>query len=157
MNIGLDIAKKGPQAAGALLVNNLKRGLDRQEWIERARNVATVGSGPKSHPSIISGLRFWVFFAIRVLNLRADLLPPSLEGLLAWSRLVRNKGTFCRCVSYIKLRCGILNLSVMVFAHPSLARAKEAIAKRRLVAPRQQTWIGHDVLVQLVPKVWFLK
>ena len=40
-----------------------------------------------------------------------------------------------------------------VVAHPSLARAKEAFVKRRLVAPRQQTWIGHDVLLQLVPNV----
>ena len=119
-------------------------------WLERARVAAIVGSCPKSHASVISGLRFWAFFAIRVLNLRGNLLPPTLEGLLAWSRLFRNKGTFCNYVSYVKLGCEVLGLSVDVFAHPSLARAKEAIKKRRLVMPRQQTWIGHDVLVRLL-------
>jgi len=146
----LDIASKGPRAAGALLVNDIKRGLDRDVWLERARVAAIVGSCPKSHASVISGLRFWAFFAIRVLNLRGNLLPPTLEGLLAWSRLFRNKGTFCNYVSYVKLGCEVLGLSVDVFAHPSLARAKEAIKKRRLVMPRQQTWIGHDVLVRLL-------
>ena len=149
----LDIASKGPRAAGALLVEQLKRGLDRQEWIERARVAAIVGSCPKSHPSVISGLRFWAYFSIRVLHLRGDLLPPTLEGLLAWSRLFRNKGTFCNYVSYVKLGCEIRGLPVDVFAHPSMARAKEAIRKRRLVMPRQPTWIGHDVLAQLIPKV----
>ena len=149
----LDIATKGPRAAGVLLVENVKRGLDRQEWIENARVAAIVGSCPKSHPSVISGLRFWAFFAIRVLHKRGDLLPPTLEGLLAWSRLFRNKGTFCNYVSYVKLGCEIRGLPIGVFAHPSLARAKEAIKKRRLVMPRQPTWIGHDVLEQLIPKV----
>ena len=146
----LDIASKGPRAAGVLLVANLKRGLDRQEWVERARVAAIVGSCPRSHPSVISGLRFWAFFAIKVLNQRGDLLPPSLEGLLAWSRLFRNKGTFTNYLSYVKLGCEILNLPVAVFVHPSLNRAKEAIMKRRLVAPRMQTWIGHQLLLQMV-------
>ena len=74
----LDIASKGPRAAGALLLNNLKRGLDRHEWIERARVAAIVGSCPKSHKSAISGLRCWAWFAINVLHQRGDLLPPSL-------------------------------------------------------------------------------
>ena len=146
----LALASKGPRAACTMLVDNLKRGLDRQDWVERARIAAIVGSCPKSHPSVISGLRFWAFFAIRVLNLRGDLLPPSLEGLLAWSRLFRSKGTFCNYVSYVKLGCEILNYPVGVFAHPSLKRAKEAILKRRLVEPRLQTWIGHELLVRLV-------
>ena len=150
MNTELDIASKGPRGAGALLVDNLKRGLDRQDWIEKACIAAIVGSCPKSHPSAISGLRCWAFFAIRVLNLRGNLLPPSLEGLLAWSRLFRSKGTFCNYVSYVKLGCEILNLSVAVFAHPSLKRAKVAILKRRLLAPRLQTWIGHQLLVRMV-------
>ena len=146
----LDIASKGPRAAGALLVDNLKRGLDRQEWVERARVAAIVGSCPKSHPSVISGLRFWSFFAIRVLNQRGDLLPPSLEGLLAWSRLFRNKRTFSNYLSYVKLGCEIRNVPVDVFAHSSLKRAKMAILKRRLVAPRVPTWIGHQLLLQMV-------
>ena len=119
-------------------------------WLERARVAAIVGSCPRSHASVISGLRFWAFFAIRVLHHRGNLLPPTWDGLLAWSRLFRNKGTFCNYVSYVKLGYEIQGLSVDVFAHPSLALAKETIKKRRLVMPRQQTWIGRDVLVRLL-------
>ena len=82
--------------------------------------------------------------------MRGELLPPSLEGLLAWSRLFRNSGTFGNYMSYVTLGCEILGHPVSVFVRPSLKRAKVAILKRRVVEPRQQTWIGHKLLVKLV-------
>ena len=44
-------------------------------------------------------------------------------------------------------------LPAAMFAHPSLARAQEAMKKRRLVLPGQQTCIGHHLLGQLLPQV----
>jgi len=99
-------------------------------------------------------MRFWAWFALNVLQISGDVLPPSLDGLLQWSRLFRNRGTFGNYLSYVKLACEIQGAPVSVFAHPSLARAKESIRKRRLVEPRPLTWIGlrvvQDLMMQLL-------
>ncbi len=68
---------------------------------------------------------------MNVLHLRGDVLPPSINGLLQWSRLFRNPNTFGNYVSYVKLACELKGAPIEVFTHPSLARAKEAIRKRR--------------------------
>ena len=76
-------------------------------------------------------MRFWSWYAVHILGLPGDILPPDLDGLLAWSRLFRCHSTFGNYLSYVKLACEIKGVSVSVFQHPSLKRAKVAIEKRR--------------------------
>ena len=105
--------------------------LVRGEWLHNARIQAIVGSCPKSHESAKSGMRFRGWFAVNILCCPGEILPPQLDGLLAWSRLFRCHGTFGNYVSYVKLACEIKGVSVDVFQHPSLKRAKASIEKRR--------------------------
>ena len=166
----LAIAECGPRAAGKLLASVLRSGGDRftvchelmrvnacacmcvlrTEWINNARIQAIVGSCAKSHASAKSGMRFWRWFAVHILGYEGDVLPPRLDGLLAWSRLFRCHQTFGNYVSYVKLACEIKGDCVDVFGHPSLRRAKASIEKRRLFVPRTPTWVSLAVLQQLV-------
>ena len=146
----LAIAECGPRAAGKLLASVLRSGGDRTEWINNARIQAIVGSCAKSHASAKSGMRFWRWFAVHILGYEGDVLPPRLDGLLAWSRLFRCHQTFGNYVSYVKLACEIKGDCVDVFGHPSLRRAKASIEKRRLFVPCTPTWVSLAVLQQLV-------
>jgi len=87
---------------------------------------------------------------VYVLGKRGKVLPPSIDGLLQWSRLFRHPGTFGNYVTYVKLACELEGEPVDVFIHPSLKRAKVAIAKRRLYAPRVPTWISMVTLQRLL-------
>ena len=95
-------------------------------------------------------MRFWAWFAVHTFNYPGDILPPDVNGLLAWSRLFRHHGTFGNYLSYVKLACEIKGVSVDVFQHPSLRRAKASIEKLRLFSPRTPTWVGMTLLQQLV-------
>ena len=149
----LDIKLQRPRDAGIHLAKKFKHGLDRQDWLESARVAAIAGSCPRSHASAISGIKFYAWFALNILQQKGNLLPPSIESLLAWSRLFRNAKTFGNYVSYVKLACELRGVALDVFSHPSLRRAKEAVRKRRLVAPRPPTWIGHDLVCRLLTLV----
>ena len=81
-------------------------------------------------------------------------LPPTIDGLLQWSRLFRHPGTFGNYVTYTKLACELEGEPVEVFLHPSLKRAKQAIEKRRLWAPREPTWIRMGTLERLLVLVF---
>ena len=146
----LAIAACGPRAAGRLLTSVLRSNGDRNEWVSNARIQAIVGSCAKSHASAKSGMRFWRWFAVHILGYEGDVLPPRLDGLLAWSRLFRCHQTFGNYVSYVKLACEIKGACVDVFGHPSLRRAKTSIEKRRLFMPRTPTWVCLEVLQKLV-------
>jgi len=80
-------------------------------------------------------------------------LPPTVAGLLQWSRLFRCHKTFGNYVSYVKVACELEDEDVSVFGHPSLKRAKQAILKRKLLAPRTPTWVDMGTLQQLLALV----
>ena len=124
--------------------------IGRESWLSDARVQAIAGSCPRSHDSAKSGMRFWKWFAVFILGMRGNVLPPSLAGLLQWSRLFRNHKVFGNYLSYVKLACELVGCDIDVFRHPSLRRAKTAILKRRLMAPRIPTWIGVGVVGRLV-------
>ncbi len=82
---------------------------DRALWTQAACNEAILGSCPSSLDSVKSGIRCWLKYAaqvglphlllrhtvtvvkaVQVLELSVeDALPPTLEGLLSWSRTFR--------------------------------------------------------------------
>jgi hypothetical protein len=98
--------------------------------------------------------------------------PPALPDVLAWSTLFRNYKTFGNYVSYVKVACECLGVSLevrhlsgrgrracslgawrvlaQVFAHPSVARAKDAIAKRCLSQTRVPLFVQMPMVQGMV-------
>ena len=122
----------GPMAAlkRAQLEEKSEQGKD--EWLEKARIDAILGSCRLSLPSVRSGIRCYAEFAGRQLNLkkvarnallcftgnmntgRGHLLPPKLEMLLAWSTLFRSEGTFANYVAHVRTACMLCEVSIKV-------------------------------------------
>ena len=103
----------------------------RRTWLEGARVQAIVGSCKGSRDSVLSGMKFWKWFALNVLGWRGNVLPPTVASLLQWSRLFRNHKTFGNYLSYVKVACELRQVPTDVFSHPSVKRAKDSIKKRR--------------------------
>ena len=123
------------------------------EWVDNARNLAILGSCPKSLPSVRSGLRCWFNFAKEALGREGSELPPSLDGLLAWSMTFRCDRTFSNYLGHVKTGCMLLGLTCEAVDSQVLKRAKTAIAKRTSFRPRKQLFLGlrmvEDMLVYL--------
>jgi hypothetical protein len=123
----------------------------RSDWLERARIVAILGPAARSLPSLRSGLRAWVGYARQVLRCRVGQeFPPSVDGIVAWSLLFGNPGTFANYLNYLRVGCILARLPVAVFAAPEIKRAKAAIARRLLFNPRPQFFIRLRLLEKLI-------
>ena len=136
----------GPTKAAAGLCNALPNVNDRAEWAVVARIEAIVGSCPRSMDSAKSGMRAWLGFFRNVLGKTGNAFPPLLDDLLAWSRLFQHEGTFRNYLFYVRLGCELTGMSVDVFDHPSMRRAKIAVAKRGLATKRKPRFIRQDIL-----------
>ena len=112
------------------------------EWVDNARNLAILGSCPKSLPSVRSGLKCWLRFAREALGREGRELPPSQDGLLAWSMTFRCDRTFSNYLGHVKTGCMLLGLSCEAVDSQVLKRAKLAIAKRTSFRPRMQLFLG---------------
>jgi len=124
-----DASRGGPrQALKRLCSFNTEK--DRASWIANAKLQAILGSCPKSHASVLSGIRCYIAFAEKVLKIEGEVFPPSREGLLAWSISFRCHGTFCNYLSYVQTACELLDVPTEVFSCRALKRAKVAITKR---------------------------
>ena len=112
-----------------------------------ARVKAIVGSIAGSKASAVSGMRAWAAFHSKCLRRTGPPFPPLLDDLLCWSTLfrhvyckallgvlpgdfVRHPRTFSNYLSYVKVACELVGVSLAVFGHPSLRRAKIAIGAR---------------------------
>ena len=115
----------------------------------RAHVDAVLGSAPASLPSVASGLRCWAAFCDGVLGLQGRHLPPSVEGLVAFSSLFRNHKTYGNYLSYIVVGCHLAGVDDGAARHPIVKRAKTAIMKRQ-AAPPPKMFIQLSLLVQLV-------
>ena len=73
----------GPAAACKKLTSSLASTHVRQDWVAAARTSAILGTCPRSHKSVRSGLRCWYAFAQQVLQRKGQELPPTVDGLLA--------------------------------------------------------------------------
>ena len=98
-------------------------------------------------------MKHWKWFAVNVLKLTGNVLPPTLDGLLQWSRVFRHHKTFGNYCSYVKLACDLQGVPTEVFSRAALRRAKDAIKKRRLWLPRQPTWIKGDLVQMMLVQV----
>ena len=127
---------RGPRAA----INALARGLvagGAQSWRERARVGALCGSSQRSLREIASVLRCWSAVAISVLGINdSPLLPPTVDGLLQWSRAFVVKATFLDCPGKLRLACEILRLSTASLDHCSGAGASDHPGSELSLSPK---------------------
>ena len=141
----------GPRAAVGTLRAQLKTNAERSAWVRAAWAEAVLGSCPSSHASAKSGLRCWFAFAKEVLGVAHEkALPPSAEGLVAWSLTFRCHGTYCNYVSHVRLGCLLADVDTAVFDHPAIRRAKAAVDKRVPHASRQRHFIRLCLLERLI-------
>ena len=140
----------GPTAALKRLMATTSSNAEKNEWVEKSRVGALLGSCPKSHDSLNSGTKAWIGFARHVLNLEGREFPPPIEGLLAWSALFKHHKTFSNYLGYVRLGCHMLNVSDEVFNSPMLRRAKAAVKKRRAYAQRPRMWIRQDMIRRIL-------
>ena len=149
----------GPRSALKRVLAEAPEGVAKQRWIEESRVRAILGSCPRTRASALSGLRCWISFAQRMLYVKGNELPPSLEGLLAWSNLFRCEGTFSNYVGHVRLACELVRCDTSVFDRREVKRAKIAIRKRRQFVSRERTFLGLAevrklvLLVQSLPAV----
>ena len=76
-------------------------------------------------------------------------LPPTVTGLVAWSRIFAVKNTYTNYMSKLALACEIAGVSRKAFSHPSVARAKRTIGTLQS-APKPKRGIRLDLLERLV-------
>ena len=134
--VSLDVKAIGPAQAVRRMSEQFTTEGERRLWEFEARARAIVGSCPRSLDSARSGMRCWLGYYRKGLNKGGDAFPPALDDLLSFSCLFQHPGTFCNYLGYIRLACELLGVATEVFEHPSVKRAKTAIAKRRLFTPR---------------------
>ena len=116
------------------------------------------------------GINCWKLFATQVLRLDRA-WPPPLDGLLAWSRtfrfIVRVCGvgrcfccflswhrcsrTFANYLAHARTGCLLADECDTVFDHPALKRAKTAITKAEVFAPRRKMFLQLSTLQSIMP------
>ena len=96
-------------------------------FVSKARLEAICGN-MSSIREAATAVRCWKKFAINMNIVAPDEeLPPSVTGLLSWSRIFRSKGTYANYMSKLALACEIGGVSRKSFAHPSVKRAKATV------------------------------
>ena len=119
---------------------------DLDSWCDKARIEALMGSCPRSVESFKSGVRAWLEFVDEVLSGHGNAFPPSLGGLLAWSKMFRCSGTFGNYLAYVKLACELAKAPTEVFRADELRRAKTAIRKQGGFVSREKMFLRIDIL-----------
>ena len=136
-----DVTGSGPLAMGKFVGKQLTTSAAREAWMANARDSALAGSCPKSHPSVISGLRCWQRFAEKVLGHGTDDLPPKINELLAWSTLFRCSKTYRNYLNYVRLGCELVSVETSVFDNSMLKRAQRSIEKKWKFIARGQMFL----------------
>ena len=140
---------EGPMKTIKHLVETKGAGTNMGLYIEVARLEAICGS-MVSIRETSTALRCWKLFCVGTrLVAPGQELPPTVTGLLAWSRQFRVKGTYCNYLSKLALACEIAGVSRCAFSHPSIARAKRTIGYIE-ATPRPKMAISLQLLENLV-------
>ena len=147
-----DVTGTGPLAMVKFVGTQLSDNSAREAWLSKARDCALAGSCPKSHPSVISGLRCYQRFAEIVLGHCNDELPPKIDELLAWSTLFRSSKTFGNYLNYVRLGCELVKVPTIVFDEGAnlLRRAKRAIDKKGKFIARGPMFLRLEVVNELL-------
>ena len=133
----------------AAILKNAAGEADFDEWIEDARIDAMVRSATGTLPSAISAFSGWAAFADDILGARGDHLPPSEQGLAAWSQCLRNARTLSNYAGYLRMGSTLLDLDTSGTYGPLVKRAKMAVRKTEAPPPERRA-IKADLLRRLV-------
>ena len=117
-----EVRGAGPKVALERMVQENVCPQKRIRWAESARVDALLGSCPRSHNSMMSGVRCWSAFAQRVLDRTGREFPPTANDLVAWSRLFRCHGTFGNYLGHVRLGCQVLCVSDAVCVYTLLCK-----------------------------------
>ena len=97
--------------------------------LARARVDTLLESAPGSLQNYASGLRAWAVFAGEVMGDVQGGLPPSVDGLVAFSRVFNNAGTYANYLCAIRLACDVAGVDRANTNHPAVRRARVAVKK----------------------------
>ena len=159
----------GPRAATKKAVSKMSAPGEMLKWVEECRVAALLGSCPKSHSSLLSGVAAWKEYAGDVLGLAGREFPPTINGLVSWSAtfdiagaLVHAQssyhagpactGTFTNYLGHVKHACNILDVSDAAFGAVAVRRAKAAVRKRDALRKRDPQFVRHHLLYRMVVK-----
>ena len=99
-----------PRKAVAALTVAVRHGLNPTCFGESIRVEAMLMSAPKALASYASALKCWGAFADGFLLARGKHLPPTVHGLISWSKIFVNKDTFGNYVTAVRKGCLIANV-----------------------------------------------
>ena len=141
---------KGPVAETALICRSISGYKESKDFVEKARIGAIVGSCPKSLPSVVSGIRCWCAFATKALLLGGRELPPTVDGLVAWSSCFRCARTYQNYINHVRIGCEIMRVSSVATQSPIVKKAKVAIEKRGNFTRREPMFLGRDLTTKVM-------
>ena len=121
----------------------------KQLFVNMARLQAICG-GLTSIKETSTAVRCWSKFAT-TFNIvkRGQEFPPTVSGLLAWSRIFAVKTTYANYMYKLALACEMAGLSKDCFHHPSIIRAKRTISSLQGPA-KEKRGIRLELLERLV-------
>ena len=131
INLASTMRVERPNERPGKMIDRLKAqnqsGGSRKLFLEISRLEAICGSRI-SIKETATALRCWTRFgsAMGLFEPGCE-LPPSVIGLLAWSRIFACKGTFANYLSNLSFACELAGVCRNSFDDPSLKRAKKTI------------------------------
>ena len=108
----------------------LEDGLQAETFVKFARVEAMMESCPASLSSHAVGLRSWARFADAVLKTNGKHLPPTVEGLVAWSMIFCVAGVYSNYLTAVRFGCQLSGLPFQHTYHPDIKRALKAVKAR---------------------------
>ena len=153
INLAAAMRVERPECRPLQMIDNLvaKNPTDASKklFLEVARLEAICGN-MVTIKAAATALRCWRKFGLAMgLIVPERELPPTVDGLLAWSRVFAVKGTFSNYMAKLSLACEIAGVSRKSFSHPSIARAKTTIGSAQ-APPKPKHGIRLPLLEKLV-------
>ena len=127
----LNVTGRGPQDVATTLRRKYTDAASKAAWVRQARTNALLGSCPKSKASLRCGARNYISFAENMLDMPGRELPPTVDGLLAWSTTFRCHKTFSNYLSHVRLACALIGVQCDAAGDPVIKRAKATIRKNK--------------------------
>jgi hypothetical protein len=122
----------------------------RTAFLENSRAAAVMGNCPKSRKNFRSGVTLWCSFVKALHGQEEAGWPPRLDDMLAWTHSFTCLGTFCNYEGQVRTAAIALGLPVPAACDPALKRARGAIAKRMLSAPRPKVFLQRSTVFNML-------
>lgn len=128
---GLGTSMRPAEAIKALAVAVRQGVVDPAAFLRESRLTAVLSCAPSTIASAQSALRCYAAFADTMLSANGRHLPPTVNGLVAFSRIFRHPKTYTNYLLGIKLGCIAVGIEVgHIMADPLLKRAAAAVGRR---------------------------